>query len=184
MRWRVRRTVLVVVAVVGERNLPSQATAARLIVSIGRGLRVEHGLGERQPLWLVLGRVRKADFGSQHGAHAPEALIVVAEGHGDVAWHVVAAFADLPKHGLGDNAVVRVVAREVPVIDQGSPHCAGLPPVVITCRRRTGQDARRLACLVAVIVCHQVMSEGLGRTPDCVVRLDTVISCVGCVSRK
>jgi hypothetical protein len=135
-------------------------------MALRAGLRVKHGLRQSQPLGLVRRRVREAELGGQHGRHAPEALVVVSQGEGHVGRHVVAVGAGLVHHGLGNDGVVRVVARVLPVVDQRPPHGSGLPPVVVPRGRGAGEDAGSLARLVAVVVLHQVPGDGGGSLFD------------------
>ncbi len=158
--------VFVVVAAVGALDLPAHAAVAVGHLPAGH-LGVEDGLGEGEPLGLVGGRVREVDLGGEQGGHAPEALVVVAQRGGPVARHVgVDGGLGLEDHGPRGLSVVRVVARVVPVVDEGSPHGAGLPPVVRTARRRPGQDAGRLAGFVSVVVRPEVGGDDLGGRLD------------------
>lgn len=139
---------------------------------VGRGLGVPDALGQLEPLVVALGGVGEAVLGGEHGGHAPEALVVVAEGGGEVARLVVAVVARLVDHALRDDGVVRVVAREVPVVDVGAHHGAPLPPVVVALAvvGRAGEDAGGLARLVAVVEEHQVVGQVARRFPDFVCR--------------
>src|SRR3569833_2445086 len=142
--------VLVVVSIIGGGDLPPHATAARVVVALGGGLGVEDALGQGQPLRLVLGRVREGGLGCEHGRHAPEALIIVTEGQRPVVWLV--AVLRLEEHGLRYHVVVARVVGVVPVVNQGPPEGAALPPVVVAIRRRAGQDTRHVAREVAAVV--------------------------------
>lgn len=124
-------TILVIISRVGEGNLPSQPAVAGLVVSAWIGLRIPNSLGEREPLWLVFGRIGELVFGGQHGGHAPEALVVVSQRSGMVGGHVVFIVAGLVKHALHDDLVVGRVAGQVPVVDVGAHHGAAFPPVVV-----------------------------------------------------
>lgn len=132
----VRDGILVVVAVIRERDLPAQAAAAGVVVAARVGLRVEDGLRQRQPLRLVGRRVREVLLRRLHRRHRPEGLVVVAQGGCVVRGHVVLVGADLVQHRLRYLIVVGVVARVVPVVDHGSPHGAPFPPVIVAGRRR------------------------------------------------
>lgn len=68
-------TVLIVVAVVGQRDLPPQPSVAGRVVPRRVGLGVEDGLCEGQPLRFVGRRIGKFQLGGGHGRHAPEALV-------------------------------------------------------------------------------------------------------------
>ncbi len=57
-----RDGVLVIEPVVPGEDLPTQATSAILFLPAG-GLRVENGLGKRQPLWLALRRILEVVLG-------------------------------------------------------------------------------------------------------------------------
>lgn len=154
-----RPTILVIISIIRPRNLPPQPPVARLVVPVRARLGVEHGLRQRQPLRFILWWIRKVVFRGQHRRHAPEPLIVVPQGGGDVGGHVVLVWAYLPQHGLGDEIVVAVVAGEFPVVDQGPPHGAAFPPVVIACWGRTREDAGGLAGEVAFVVLEEVPGE-------------------------
>jgi len=69
-------------------------------------LRVEDGLRQPEPLWLVTRRVREIVLGRRHDREAPEALVVVAFSEGLVSRHVVVGVADLEEEGLSDEIVV------------------------------------------------------------------------------
>lgn len=99
-------TVLVVITVVRERNLPSQTTVASFVVSIRVGLGVEDSLGQSQPAGLVGRRIGEVELSGKHGGHAPEALIIVSQGQGDVARLVVGVRSSLVLHGGHDEVVV------------------------------------------------------------------------------
>lgn len=90
-----RRTVLVSISLVGKRNLPSQSSITRLVISTGVSLGVPNSLCESQPLRLIRWRIRKFIFGSQQGRHAPKALIIVSQGHCVVVGHVILILAHL-----------------------------------------------------------------------------------------
>jgi len=158
--------VLVVVAVVGQRDLPAQAAAALVVVAHRAGLRVEDGLGQRQPLRVLLLGVLEVDLGRQHGAHAPEGLVVVAQRRRPVGRHVRVLRARLEQHGLLHQLVVRAVARVVPVVDHGAPERPALPPVVVAQRRRAREDAGDLAALVPVVVGHDIVRFEARRRAD------------------
>ena len=158
--------VFVVVAAVGALDLPAHAAVAIGHLPAGE-LGVEDGLGEGEPLGLVGRRVREVDLGGEQGGHAPEALVVVAQRGGPVGRHVgVDGGFGLEHHGPRGLGVVRVVACVVPVVDEGPPHGAALPPVVRTARRRPGQDAGRLAGFVSVVIRPEVGGDQLGGRLD------------------
>lgn len=127
-------TVLVVVAVVGEGNLPPQSSTARVIMSTRGRLGVENGLCEGKPARLVVGGVGKPVLGRQHGRHAPESLVIISQRERYVIGLVVFVVADLVQHGFYNDVVVTVVACERPVVDHGAPKRTALPPVVIASR--------------------------------------------------
>ena len=158
----VRDGVLIVIAVIGWRDLPPKAATALAHVP-ARGLRVEDALRQHEPLRFVGRRVWERGLGGEHGRHAPEALVVVAEGGGPIGRHeVVGRRVGLEGEGVLRLAVVRRVARVVPVVDHGPPHGPSLPPVVRACWRWPGEDAGCLSWLVAVVVCKEVGSDELG----------------------
>lgn len=99
-------TVLVVISIVGEGNLPSKTAVACVVVSSRRSLGVEDSLSQCQPLGLVRWGIRELELSGQHCRHTPETLIIVSERGCDVGGHVVLARADLPHHGLHDEVVV------------------------------------------------------------------------------
>lgn len=166
--------VLVVVSVVGQRDLPPQAAVAVLAVP-PRRLGVEHGLRQREPLRIFGGRVLEVILGGDHGRHPPEALVVVAQGRGPVGWHVAVLWrAGLEDQRVFRHVVVRRVVRVVPVVDVRPPHCTRLPPVVRPGWRRPWKNARCLARLVSFVVGKEVRRDDLGR------RLDRVCENVRC----
>jgi hypothetical protein len=155
--------VFVIVSVVGEGNLPSETAVAVDCIPPG-GLRVEDGLGEGKPLRFAADRVLEVDLGSQHGRHAPEALVVIPQGRGPVRRHkTVLRRARLENHGALGQVVVRRVARVVPVIDHGPPHGTCLPPVVRPCGRGSWQDTWCLSGIIAVVVTEEIRGDRLAR---------------------
>jgi hypothetical protein len=149
-------TVLVIEPAVRPRDLPPHPAVALLVVPGRVRLGVEDGLGEGQPLRLVVWGVGEVVLGGQHDRHAPEALVVVPERCRHVEGLVVFVGAGLVQHRLGYDLVVRVVARQLPVVDQGPEHGTGLPPVVVACWWRAGEDAWCLSGFVAVVVLQEV----------------------------
>lgn len=145
--------VLVVVPLVEDVDLPLQTAAARRCVPATR-LRADDGLGQREPLRLVLGRVLKVALGGHHGCHAPEALVVVTHGLRSIDGHVVAVVTGLVDQGLLDNVVVGRVICVVPVVYHGSEHSSCFPPVVWV-----RQVAGCVAGHVAGVVRHQLLSH-------------------------
>lgn len=145
--------VLVVVAVVGQGDLPAQTTVA-IIGAPSGGLRVEDGLGQGQPLGFVGVGVLEIALGGEHGGHAPEALVIVSERGRPVFGHVpVVRGTRLEDKTILRQIVVCGVCRVMPVIDQGSPHGTCLPPVVVAIWRRAGEDAWSVACDESVLAC-------------------------------
>ena len=109
--------VFVIVALVQKGHLPSQPSAARRRVP-SRGLAVEHGLRERQPLRLVRGRVWVILLCRAHRRKCPKSLIVVSEILVAVGGHVVPLGPDLEQQRLCRDIVEPRVARVPPVVDQ------------------------------------------------------------------
>lgn len=118
---------LVIVTLVPLENLPAQTTVAVFRIPPG-GLGVKDSLGESEPLGLIGWWVRVGVFGGRHDGKAPEALVVVAFGQGLVSRHVVIVVANLEQETLGNNVIEGVVARVVPVVNEGAEHGTGLPP--------------------------------------------------------
>lgn len=112
----VRDGVFVIIAGVEGKNLPPQSATTELGVPSQR-LRIEHSLGEGQPLWLVFGRIWKSLFSSGQGGHGPEALIVVAGGLGLIGCHVIVVRTNLVKHALGDKFVVLTVTSVEVIVE-------------------------------------------------------------------
>jgi hypothetical protein len=90
----IRDRVLIVIAIVQRKNLPSQAPTTSILAP-ATSLQVEHALGKSQPLWLIRRRIRKASFGRHHGSECPEYLIVVALRFCLVGRHKISALAGL-----------------------------------------------------------------------------------------
>lgn len=87
-------------------------------MAIGMGLGVEDGLREGEPLAFVVGRrIREDVLGGEHGAEAPEGLVVVAQRGGPVGVHVVVVGPRLEQQGLLGGLDVGRVTRVVPVVD-------------------------------------------------------------------
>ena len=72
-------TVLVVIALVGERDLPSQPTIAVIVMTIRVGLGVPHGLCQGKILGPIRRGIWELVLGRQHCRHAPESLIVITQ---------------------------------------------------------------------------------------------------------
>ena len=151
--------VLVVVALVVGGNLPSQASAAHVVVALGHALAVEDGLGELKPLRLLWRWVLELELGSEHGREGPEGLIVISQRTRPVDRLILSALARLKYQRPLNLVVVPCVACGGPVVKQGPPHCAGVPPVVRSIRRRPWEDSWCLAGLVTLVVRHQVGSD-------------------------
>jgi hypothetical protein len=96
------------------------------------GLGIEHCLCKRKPRRLIRRRILEIGLSSRHGSHSPESLIIVTHGLGPIRGHHIVVFSNLPLYSCFDNVVVRRIAGEMPIIDQGSPHCARFPPVIWT----------------------------------------------------
>ena len=109
----IRNAILVIIPRIKAENLPPQSAATSRIPP--GFLRVEDGLCEREPAGAGSG-VFEACFGGCHGGHAPEGLVVVAEGFGLICGHEVVFGACLVDHALFDYGVVGSVACVVPVI--------------------------------------------------------------------
>lgn len=166
-----RPTVHIVPSVVGGVHLPAQAALARAAglrrhAAVHGRLLVEDGLDQRKPLGVLLGGVRVAVLGGDHGGNSPEGLVIVTHRGRPVARVVVAVVARLEEHGLGNDVVEVLVARVVTVVDQRPPHGATLPPVVIAVRGRTGQDTGYPARLVAVVEGEEVGRDIFGGRLD------------------
>ena len=159
-------TVLVVITVIRGRNLPSETSIASLVVSVGSCLGVEDSLGEGQPARSVRWRVGERELGSKHSRHAPETLIVVSEGQGNVTGLVVVIVTSLELHGLNYLCVVGRIAGALPVVHIRPPHGTAFPPVVVTIGRRTRENTRNTAWVKTMIVLDQVGGELLGRLLD------------------
>jgi hypothetical protein len=140
--------VLVVVSVVEGEDLPPQTSAAcRLVPALV--LCVEDGLSKREPRGLPISKIGQFVLRRGHGGHSPESLIVVSERLGLVVGHEGVVGAHLSLHGLCGDLVVRVVARVVPVVNEGIEHGTAFPPVVWI---------RKVAGRVAYIVTGVVLS--------------------------
>lgn len=147
--------VLVRITGVEAVNLPAQAAAARRRVP-AQVLRRVHGLRQREPTGLPFRRIRELALRGRHGRHAPEALVVVSERFRLVGRHVVGVVADLVDHALLHPLVVLVVARVVPVVDEGAEHGAALPPVV-----GIRQVSGHVAHPVSVVPVRHALGDGL-----------------------
>jgi hypothetical protein len=90
----IRDRVLIVIAIVQRKNLPSQTSTASILAP-AISLQVENTLGKSQPLWLVRRRVRKSSFSRHHGSESPEHLVVVALRFCLVGRHEISALAGL-----------------------------------------------------------------------------------------
>lgn len=146
--------VLVIVAVVESKNLPSQTTTASLVVPSCR-LTVEHGLCKSKPTRLVVWRIRIARLGRRHGRHAPESLIVITQRLGLVLRLVVHVSTTLVEHGLCCDLVVFRRASVVPVINQRAEHGSGFPPVV-----RVSEQTWNSCARVSVVEGHHLECGG------------------------
>ena len=158
--------VLVVIAVVSERDLPAEAATAAVVVACGVGLGIENGLGQCQPLRLIFWWIGEVLLGGLHRGHAPEALVIVAKGCRVVRGLVVLVRPHLVQHRLANDVVVRLVAGVVPVVYHSAPESTTFPPVVIACGRGSREDAGGLAGLIAVVVGHHVIRKRLGGLLD------------------
>lgn len=147
--------VFVVVSVIEFEDLPLQASATGSRMPEGC-LLVEHRLSQGQPLRLIIRGVGELAFGGLQRRYGPERLIVVSFGPGLIFRHEILRRARLVHHALDDDIIVGVIAGVSPVVDQGTEHSTGLPPVV-----RLWKIARNIAGLVARIVRHQLFGDGL-----------------------
>ena len=75
----IRYRILIVISDVNTGDLPAHAATAHAIVPVRIHLGVPDRLCQRQPLWLIRGWVWEVDLGRQHGRHAPEPLVVIAQ---------------------------------------------------------------------------------------------------------
>lgn len=112
-----RDGVLVVVAVVPGEDLPPQPAVAVRRVPPGR-LRVEDGLGERQPPWFVFRGVREPDFSRRHNRHTPESLIIVPFCKRLVGRHVVVVRSDLKLEPFHREVIISRIPGVIPIINQ------------------------------------------------------------------
>lgn len=156
-------TVLIVIALVRGVDLPPQAVVAAAAAAVGGGLLVPDGLGQGDPLGVVFGGVLELELSGDHGCHAPEGLVVVAERRRPVLVHEIPVRRRLVQQRLVDVVVPRVVVRDVPVVQQSTPHRSALPPVVVAVRRRAGKDTRDHSRLIAAVVRHHVLCDEFGR---------------------
>lgn len=168
-----RHTVLVVIAAVGWRNLPSQATATCAIPTIWVSHIVVGRRGEVGPRRLAL-HVREANFGSMKSSDGPDTLFVVAYRGSLVDGQKVKIVATLVHDALGDEVIVGVIAGQTEVVEVCVHEKASLPPVVGADRRGTGQEPGNLSGLVAIVKGDEVLSECLGRLEDVLARVDLV----------
>lgn len=115
-------------------------------------LGVEHRLRERQPLPCIISRrIREQCLGGEHGAEAPESLVIVAQRSRPVGVHVIVVRSSLEKERLLGGVDVRCVAGVVPVVDERAPEGAALPPIVVAIWRWAGKNAWDFAGLVAFV---------------------------------
>lgn len=143
---------------------PAEAAVAGLVVPAA-GEPVKDVLRELDPLRLVAGRIGELALGGEHGRHAPDAVVVVGHGVGEVDGQVVPVVAGLVQHAAHDEVVAAAVAGEVPVLDQRGEDGRAVPPVV-----RGVYDARDLAFVVAVVEGEDVGGDLLGAGLDLVYR--------------
>jgi hypothetical protein len=134
--------------------LPTQSATAILVIPAS-SLAVKHCLRKRQPLRFVGAWILKLELGGAHGSHGPESLIVVAEITGAVCWLVVVVGSNLEEQGLLCFVIVCRVASVIPVVQKGTEHGAGFPPVV---RRR--QQAGNLTREIAHVGSHHLACDG------------------------
>jgi len=106
----VRSDVLVVVAIVKSKHLPSETTIAVVVPAVG--LSVEHRLCHRSPGGSVVAWGREVELRSVHRGKGPEDLIVVSFALALVRWNeTLATFrASLMYNSLGDDIIIRCVS--------------------------------------------------------------------------
>lgn len=133
--------VLVIVATVGGDHLPPH-TAAAIIGIPPRGLSIEDGLGQGEPLRLIRGGVGEGSFGGRDDGEGPESLIVVAERELLRGGFVVVVRADLIEQSGCHEVVELVISSVMPVVDPSLQRRHMSTPYFPT-KRRIQREERR-----------------------------------------
>ena len=142
----IRNGVLIIVPIIEVEDLPLQPTTTRRRIP-SRDLGIEHSLRQREPTRRPIRRIRILILSRRHSRHPPKRLIVIPLSFRLVRRHIIVIWTDLMQHGLGGDVVPGIVACEIPVIDHGTEHGAGFPPVV-WCRKVSWYIAVPIAGIV------------------------------------